>query len=377
MNILIQGFISVVISAAVFFAGVNIPASKLDISSGKFGTVGVTTISTATTLAAFPAIYNADLSALDNGKIDSASTTVPAITTLSNLATVGTITSGVWSGTAILPAKGGTGSTTLSANQVLLGNGTGNISVVSGWGTSGQFLTSGGGTAVPTWTTGAVDTSLNYNWTGTSLFKNFNASSTVANPITLNGLAYSTQSVRAASSTMLAENGSGVLSFVEEGLILLEATTTTQAMQIASSTATLTGRQYLKVIFYAPGLSGAAIGAYVRFNGDGAGNYGSSLSCDGAAVTAIAAETQLSMLNQTSSNTAGRYITLEIINLTASEKAISMRNAQMTAGTGAVPQTCEGSGKWSNTSSEITSIQIMATTSATFLSGTKMMIYGK
>ena len=53
------------------------------------------------------------------GNITATSNTT--ITSLSNLATVGTITSGVWSGTAVAVEKGGTGATTASAARTNLG----------------------------------------------------------------------------------------------------------------------------------------------------------------------------------------------------------------------------------------------------------------
>lgn len=70
----------------------------------------------------------------------------------SSLTSVGTITSGTWNGTTIAVANGGTGRTTLTANAILLGNGTSGVnSVVTG--TSGQLLQSSG-TNAPVWTTG-------------------------------------------------------------------------------------------------------------------------------------------------------------------------------------------------------------------------------
>jgi hypothetical protein len=67
------------------------------------------------------------------------------LTSLSSLATVGTITSGVWSGTAVAVEKGGTGAVTLTANNVLLGNGTSALQAVAP-GTTGNILTSNGTT---------------------------------------------------------------------------------------------------------------------------------------------------------------------------------------------------------------------------------------
>ena len=123
---------------------------------------------------------------MNNGKIEISTTTLPLITTLagltsaSALATVGTITSGTWSGTAILTAKGGTGSTTLASNQVLLGNGTGNIGIVAGLGTTGQYLTSNGAGTAPTWQTSAIDTAINYTWTGNHLWSGAASTSLLA-----------------------------------------------------------------------------------------------------------------------------------------------------------------------------------------------------
>jgi hypothetical protein len=82
------------------------------------------------------------------GNITATSNTT--LTSLSNLTTVGTITSGTWSATAISVAKGGTGATTLTANNVLLGNGTSALQAVAP-GASGNVLTSDG----TTWTSSA------------------------------------------------------------------------------------------------------------------------------------------------------------------------------------------------------------------------------
>lgn len=56
-----------------------------------------------------------------------------------------------------LPAsRGGTGQITLTANRVLIGNGTGAVAV-SGAGTSGQFLKSNGGGTAPDFADITVD----------------------------------------------------------------------------------------------------------------------------------------------------------------------------------------------------------------------------
>jgi len=62
-----------------------------------------------------------------------------------NVSALGTINSGIWGATTIAVASGGTGATTLTANNVLLGNGTSSPQFVAP-GTSGNVLTSNGST---------------------------------------------------------------------------------------------------------------------------------------------------------------------------------------------------------------------------------------
>ena len=221
MNILFNIAVSLIASAVIFVGGMNIPASTFSLKSLSDPIFGAfTEITTATNLADFPTTYNANLTkSIEVGTTSVASittlaglTTANALTSASALATIGTITSGVWNGTVIGVAYNGTGTTSPTSNQVMLGNGSSGFKVVSGFGTSGQFLTSGGAATPPTWTTSAVNQTDSYNWTGTNfLVKNLSASSTAANPLTLNGVAYNTPSTQGASSTVLTNNGSGRL----------------------------------------------------------------------------------------------------------------------------------------------------------------------
>lgn len=69
-----------------------------------------------------------------------------AVTALSSLSTVGTITSGTWNGTTIAPAYGGTGQTTYTDGQLLIGNSTGNtLSKSTLTAGSGVTITNGSG----------------------------------------------------------------------------------------------------------------------------------------------------------------------------------------------------------------------------------------
>lgn len=76
-----------------------------------------------------------------------------AVTTLSSLVSVGTITTGVWHGTAVTVDYGGTGLTSATAYAVLCGGttSTGALQPLASVGSSGQVLTSNGAGALPSW----------------------------------------------------------------------------------------------------------------------------------------------------------------------------------------------------------------------------------
>lgn len=143
-------------------------------SETRLGTA-VTQITGSDKLSDLDTLINTVSSELNAGKIDVSTTTLPKITTLSNLSTIGTIISGIWNGTAIGVAYGGTGTTTPASNYVLLGNGSSGVKTVQGQGTSGQFLTSNGAGSAPTWQTSAVDTGIDYTWTGNHTFPTTNS----------------------------------------------------------------------------------------------------------------------------------------------------------------------------------------------------------
>ena len=132
----------------------------------------VTTILGTDKMSASRSVINTNFASLNSGKMEVSTTTLPLITTLSALDTVGALKSGsLTTGfTVINVAQGGTGASTLLSNQVLLGNGTSAINKVSGFGTAGQFLTSNGNGVAPSWQTSAIDTGIKYTWTDEHTF---------------------------------------------------------------------------------------------------------------------------------------------------------------------------------------------------------------
>ena len=137
----------------------------------------ITTILGTDTISGSRSTINTNFANLNTDKIEVATTSVgniialPGLTTAGNLVTIGTIATGRWNGIPILSAYGGTGTTTFPAYHVLIASSTGaGIMSVSGLGASGQFLTSNGAGAAPSWTTSSVDLGITYAWTNYHTF---------------------------------------------------------------------------------------------------------------------------------------------------------------------------------------------------------------
>jgi len=84
-----------------------------------------------------------------NGTTVLSSSALGSGVTGSSLTSVGTIATGVWNGTAVTVAYGGTGASTFTSNGIIYGNGTGALQATAA-GTNGYFLYSNSGT--PAWT---------------------------------------------------------------------------------------------------------------------------------------------------------------------------------------------------------------------------------
>lgn len=233
MQLILTALFSAVISLGGMFLAYNyVPLDAVSVNVPQNLGSTITTILGTDTLSSSRAVINTNFSNLNTDKLQSGDTASSLTITTGTIGTL-TLTN------ALGVANGGTASTSISLNSVILGNGTSGFKTVTGHGVSGQFLTSGGAGAAPTWTTSALDLTLNYNWTGTNLFKNLNASSTSANPIVLNGLSFNTQATRQASSTVLTEDGSGNLRFITPQSYVLGANS--RLLFTTSSTATSSG----------------------------------------------------------------------------------------------------------------------------------------
>lgn len=115
--------------------GINNGASTITLggnltTSGAFPLTLATTASTSVTLPVTGTLVNT------------------AVTTLSSLASIGTITIGIWNGTAIGPIFGGTGQTAYATGDILYASAANTLSRLAA-GSNGNVLTLSGG--VPSW----------------------------------------------------------------------------------------------------------------------------------------------------------------------------------------------------------------------------------
>lgn len=164
MNILANILISAVVGIGTLIGAYNfLPLGAFEYFSvtgePKVGAT-ITTIQSTDTLRDSRSTINTNFTNLNTDKIENSTTSVASITTLANLVTVGTITSGTWNGATVGLAYGGTGTTTICVNKLLAGNGTTNIQCIGG-GTAGDFLQFG---SPPAWAAGTVNQSATYNW---------------------------------------------------------------------------------------------------------------------------------------------------------------------------------------------------------------------
>lgn len=370
--------ISVLVSLAVILGVVvyilnYVPFSALDWlilnKPQTFGTT-LTDLQSSDTMSDFPILYNANNSALNSGKIDVGSSSISAITTLSNLTSIGTIGTGVWNGTAIGVSKGGTGTTSPSQYLVILGNGAAGFTVASSTGTSGQALVSNGAGLYPTWQSIVVNQGDNYNWTGAHNFtgatriSNLHASST----LTINGLALSFPSYQpSASSTVLANNGSGSLSFMSLGWDLLGETTLSADGN--SISVTIAAKSDLVIKLYIAS-STATTYANMTFNSDTGSNYTFRNWVDNVVSDLGQTGTFIRVGNLTLASTT--YSTINIVNPSNNYKIIDFSSS---SGTGtSTPVFFTGTGSWNN-ATQVTTITITAS-SGNYKKGSWIKVFG-
>lgn len=139
---------NVVIAPAGTLSGTTLNSTVVTSSLTSVGTIGSGVWQGTPIGSAYVVTLNQNTTGTASNITASSNT---SLTSLANLATVGTITTGVWNGTIIDVPHGGTGLATLTANNVILGNGTSTPTFVAP-GTTGNGLVSNG----TTWTSAPI-----------------------------------------------------------------------------------------------------------------------------------------------------------------------------------------------------------------------------
>lgn len=146
----------------------------------------------------------------------------------------------------------------------------------------------------------------------------------------------------------------------------------------AGDTITVSGipaRKYLK-IFVSALATGGTIRAAVTFNNDTGNNYASRLSSNGAAdaTTTSAGVLQL----DTNAIAQDVYAEIFVVNIAAQEKIPIWHSGERgAAGAANAPNRREGTGKWANTSSQITRVDVTQNLgSGDFAIGSEVIVLG-
>ena len=138
---------------------------------------------------------------------------------------------------------------------------------------------------------------------------------------------------------------------------------------------TITAKKYLWVQAHTTGTGGDNRHSF-QFNADTGNNYGYRNSENGGTDSTGSSQNSV-YYNDGSANAGGCFINMFIINNSANEKLTTGHLIKAsTTGAGTAPFRAEQVGKWANTSSQITSIQLNNTNGGSFDTGSIMKVWG-
>lgn len=158
----------------------------------------------------------------------------------------------------------------------------------------------------------------------------------------------------------------------DAGFVELGRTTLGTAGDTMSVTS-LPARKYLQIVVAAQD-TGGTIAASIRFNNDTGSNYTRRYSVNNAADTTGVATSSILL---TTAAAQPIYSRVDVVNIAAQEKlVIGQAVVRNTAGTGSNPDKFELSGKWVNTSDQITRIDIINSGAGDFAIGSEVIVYG-
>ena len=142
----------------------------------------------------------------------------------------------------------------------------------------------------------------------------------------------------------------------------------------ALSSGTITAKKYLWVQAYCSGAASGSPDGYVKFNNTG--NYTHKRSHNGGSATSSSSDS-IGIRADGSGGTTPRFFNFFIINKSADEKMlISQSVTQQAAGATNAPTRTVASGKWIDTSNQITRIDIVNQSSLDWTAGSFIKVWG-
>jgi hypothetical protein len=144
------------------------------------------------------------------------------------------------------------------------------------------------------------------------------------------------------------------------------------------SSGTFAAKKYLMVVFYGNDANSGSATPRIRFNSDTGNNYADRTSNNGAS-DATSTSQSFAFISEADID-SGTLITFNIVNKSDKEKLFTGSGTRISStGSSNVPSRFEFTGKWANTSAQITSIDVLAhhsVSSYKFNTGTYMKVYG-
>ena len=135
---------------------------------------------------------------------------------------------------------------------------------------------------------------------------------------------------------------------------------------------TFTAKKYLWVQLHGVA-SGSISGADLQFNGDTGSNYARRYSANGGSDGTGTSEATLGGIGTASGDS---FVNWFIINKSDKEKLVVGEGLANTTGAGNAPDRRELTGKWANTSAQITSIKVKENGSGGWTNGTTLKVWG-
>lgn len=133
-------------------------------------------------------------------------------------------------------------------------------------------------------------------------------------------------------------------------------------------------RKHLRIIVTL--VPSGAVGGFLRFNNDATSTYSNRNSSNGAADATQVSQTGIYAIDA-SANAELKYSVIDVLNIATLEKlVISSTIEGGTAGASNAPQKREGAGKWTNTSNQITRVDVVNTQAGDFAVGSEVIVLG-